>query len=175
MIEEIKQFKNKLEEILLNEETRSIVESEGFIKTVSNAHLLADDLISFYQNESSKYFPNCISNEIKNYITDSISQLTNLLAKNLEQNKALYQNLDNLYASCLKSGITTFGFDLKNLTKLLENSKKTVQGLQEKVWEAEKEIQSKKLEAQSLVQESAKNINSIFQKEKEEFTAKLNI
>jgi archaellum component FlaC len=158
MLSKIVALKQKLGQIIENKE---VFASTSFIAglqiAITNANLLADDLLSFYRQEhTAKYFPQSITEQIEQYLNNADVQLGALLANDATQNKQLQVNLDQLYALCLQCGLTTFGFNTKDLTKMLDDAKRNVQSIRHKIAEIENHFQ-RRIKDVEAVAETAKN------------------
>jgi len=162
MLDQIKELKTKVEQVFKNkgilDSTKSI---DGLEVAISNAKLLCNELISFYKEDKSAYFPRSLTEQIENYVRDGNAQLSALLAKDQSQNQQLQQNLDRLYALCLQSGILSFGFDSKELDKIIDNTKRETQSLEGKLIEIKNNIDKSNNEAQRLLQDWIKQLDDI--------------
>jgi hypothetical protein len=173
MLAQIKQLKQNLGQVLENKDILDLAKSRSGLQiAITNANLLVNDLISFYEQDNSAYFPKCITEQITSYVGDANAQLSSLLAKDITQSEQLRLNLDKLYALCLQSGITTFGFSSKEMTRLLNETKINIQSLQGKTGKLGDELEKKTGEAQSLVQTWQKQLEELSQTEQKKIAEK---
>ena len=173
MLEEIKELKQKLGQVLENKDILDLAKPVDDLQiALSNGNLLVNDLISFYEQDKSAYFPKCITEQITSYVGDANAQLNSLLAKDTAQSEQLRQNLDKLYALCLQCGITTFGFSSKEMHRLLDETKRNIQNLQGKTGKLGDELQKKTGEVQSLVQTWQNQLEEFLQTEQKKITEK---
>ena len=175
MLDQIKELKQKLGQVLESKDILDLAKSvDGLQIALSNANLLAKDIISFYEQDKSVYFPKCITEQIISYVGDANAQLNSLLAKDTTQSEQLRQNLDKLYALCLQSGITTFGFSSKEIIRLLNETKINIQNLQGRTGKLGDELESKTNEAQTLMQVWQKQLEKVSQTEQTKMAEKSN-
>jgi len=164
MLKGIEELKSKLNEVMSNPDILQIAKTiDGLEIAISNANLLSNTLISFYQNEESAYFPRTITDKIEVFIRDANAQLNTLTAKK-PPDKQLQENLDKLYEICLQSGITSFGFKSKELNHILDNAKRNIQCIEKKASEINDELEKQTQEFKRNVDEKNtvldSNVNS---------------
>jgi len=173
MLEQIKELKQKLGQVSENKDILDLAKPvDGLQIALSNANLLVKELISFYEQDKSAYFPKYITEQITSYVGDANAQLNSLLAKDTAQSEQLRQNLDKLYGLCLQSGIITFGFSSKEITRLLNQTKINIQNLQGKTGKLGDELEKKTGEAQALVQTWQKQLEELSQTEQKKIGEK---
>lgn len=173
MIDEIEKFNELLKKVKNNKEVSELTKKTDALDiAISNADLLSDNLLTFCKKENFRYFPKCVSEQIHNFIRDANAQLNSLLNKDTSQNTELYKNLDQLYALCLQHGIITFGFNEKELIKILDDTKRSTQNITEKIKGLNTEIQNKIDEAKTWVDKQKTEFNKQLEAEKIKYTEK---
>jgi len=173
MLDQIAELKTRLDEVKKDKTIFDSAKSiSGLEIGISNANLLCDKLIDFYQGDDSAYFPMCITKQVTTHVTDGNAQLDMFLRNDISQGQKLQENLDKLYALCLQSGILSFGFEGKELSHLLDIAKRESQSIEGDVAELRELIDQRKSEMQSLFEAWKAQIDGFSEAEQRKMSEK---
>ena len=146
------------------------------LTTLSNTDLLLNELVKFYKNKKSKFFPRAISNSIELTVKEVVAILTSLPDSGEAQPDQVSEavvKMDKLYGDCLKFGLVTFGFSAKEQSKIVENMRVSSNAVINQIQNVENEVNLAQSNLQNLVSNAEKKIEQLQSQHADEVSRKI--
>jgi len=156
---------------LVNENKQKIISVEGLPEdipdievTINNNDLLTKSLVKIFKEEKSKYLPSNIPQYIEQYINDiktSLQEIQKEPDNIISYVQPILSSMEKLYAHCMKYGLITFGFNVKEEISIIQDMRNKIGEVTAKINGLKRALDNRNNEIESLWTNSTDELNVI--------------